>query len=72
MEERKSSQARIDANARYDKKAYDRVLFRIRKDDTVNLDFIRTYTAARGESVNGFLMRAVMETIERDKQKTTE
>ena len=30
--ERKSTQAHIDANARYDKKAYARVLLRIRND----------------------------------------
>ena len=66
--ERKSSQARIDANARYDKKACDRVLFRIRRDREINLDFIRAHAEAMGESINGFLMRAVEEAIARDKQ----
>ena len=66
--EKKSSQARIDANARYDKKAYDRVLFRIRRDSEINLDFIRAHAEAMGESINGFLMRAVEEAIASDKQ----
>ena len=70
--QRKSSQARIDANNRYDKKAYDRALFRIRRDGKINLDPIRTHAETMGESLNGFLMRAVEEAIERDKQRLTE
>lgn len=70
--ERKSSQAHIDANARYDKKAYARVLLRIRNDSELNLDAIRAHVAARGESINGFIMRAVAEQIARDKQQTAE
>ncbi|MCX4256471.1 MAG: hypothetical protein OSJ54_06045 [Oscillospiraceae bacterium] len=68
MAERKSSQARIDANARYDKKAYDKILLRIRRDADINADYIRTHAERMGESVNGFLLRAVTEMIERDKQ----
>lgn len=68
MAERKSSQARIDANARYDKKAYDHVLFRVRKEADMNLDIIRTHAEAQGESINGFLIRAVTETIQRDNE----
>lgn len=70
--ERKSTQAHIDANARYDKKAYARVLLRIRNDSELNLDAIRAHVAARGESVNGFIMRAIAETIARDNQQSTE
>ena len=70
--QRKSSQARIDVNNRYDKKAYDRALFRIRRDGKINLDTIRTHAETMGESLNGFLMRAVEEAIERDKQRLTE
>ena len=64
--ERKSTQAHIDANARYDKKAYARVLLRIRNDSELNLDAIRAHVAERGESLNGFIMRAIAEAIERD------
>lgn len=70
--ERKSTQAHIDANARYDKKAYARVLLRIRNDSDLNLDAIRAHVAARGESINGFIMRAIAETIARDNQQTAE
>ncbi len=69
--EKKSSQAKIEANARYDKKAYDKVLLRLRHDAGINLDFIRLHAEAMGESVNGFLTRAVEETISRDKEKSS-
>lgn len=67
--DRKSTQAHIDANARYDKKAYSRVLLRVRNDSELNLDAIRAHIAERGESLNGFIMRAIAETIDRDKQQ---
>lgn len=67
--ERKSSQAHIDANARYDKKAYSRVLLRIRNDSELNLDAIREHIEKTGESLNGFIMRAIEETVARDQQK---
>ena len=66
--EKKSSQAKIDANARYDKKTYDNVLVKFRKDAELTLAMIKAHAAARGESVNGFIVRAVAEAIERDKQ----
>ena len=64
--ERKSTQAHIDANARYDKKAYARVLLRVRNDSELNLDAIRAHIA---ETLNGFIMRAIAEAIERDTQQ---
>ena len=60
------SKAHIDATGRYEKKAYDKILLRIRKDSAVNGDVIRAHAESRGESVNGFLLRAITETIERD------
>ncbi len=66
--EKKSSQAKIDANARYDKKTYDNVLVKFRKDAELTLAMIKAHAASRGESVNGFIVRAVAEAIERDKQ----
>ncbi|MCX4357009.1 MAG: hypothetical protein OSJ43_12440 [Oscillospiraceae bacterium] len=69
MAERKSSQAHIDANARYVKKAYDRTLIRVRKDSDLNGEAIRAHAEAMGESLNGFITRAVAEAVERDEQK---
>ena len=61
------SKAHMEATGRYEKKAYDKILLRIRKDADLNADAIRAYAASRGESVNAFLLRAVAETMERDK-----
>ena len=64
-----ASRARIEANARYSKKAYERIAFTVRRDAGINGDFIRAHASEMGESMNGFLKRAVEETIERDKSK---
>lgn len=61
-----ASEAKIKANTRYNKKAYDRIELKLRKDSKINGDFIRAHAEAGGESVNGFLLRAAIETIERD------
>lgn len=61
------SKAHMEATGRYEKKAYDKILLRIRKDADLNADAIRAYAASRGESVNAFLLRAVAETVKRDK-----
>lgn len=63
------SKAKAEADARWRKKAYDSILFRIRKDADITCDAIRSYAESRGESVNSFLMRAVTETMERDKER---
>lgn len=70
--ERKSSQAKINANERYNKKAYDRIHLSVRKDADINGDVIRAHAEARGESVNAFLLRAVMEAMERDNTAISE
>lgn len=67
---KKSSQAKIDANERYNKKVYDRIHLSVRKDADINGDAIRAHAEARGESVNSFLLRAVTEAIERDNTQT--
>lgn len=66
MSERKSSQAHIDANARYAKKAYDLVSVVIRKDAELNGEAIRAHAKAMGESLNSFITRAVAEAVEHD------
>lgn len=71
-DERKSSQARIDANARYNKKTYERIPLDVRFDSNLNGDAIRSHAAAMGESLNSFLKRAIAETMARDKDKQTE
>lgn len=66
------SKAKAEADARYNKKAYEQIAFILRRDAEINADYVRTHAASKGESVNSFLKRAVTETIERDNSKASE
>lgn len=66
------SKAHIAATGRFEKKAYDKILLRVRKDADINGDIIRRHAESRGESINGFLLRAVTEAIKRDNVKVAE
>ena len=55
------SKAHIDAVDRYNKKTYDQIRIRIRKEET---DIIRA--AAKGRSMNAFILEAIREKIERE------
>lgn len=59
--------ARKKANAKYEAKAYDKTLIRLPKG---RLDEIRAHIEPAGESLNGFINRAIMETMGRDKEET--
>ena len=48
------NKAHIEITDRFEKKAYDKILLRIRKDADIDSDSIRIYTEARGESINEF------------------
>ena len=63
MAERKNSEARIRANNKYNDKAYDRINVAVPKGQK---DTIKAHAEGRGESVNGFVNRAISETMERD------
>ena len=63
MAENKNSRARIEANNRYNAKAYDRINVAVPKG---RKDIIKAHADARSESVNGFINRAIDEAIERD------
>lgn len=75
---RPMSEARKKANAKYDSKAYDKILLRVEagKKDEIKAH-AEKYQEAVGEigtagytpkgSVNGFILRAVDEKMERDK-----
>lgn len=58
------SKAQQEATARYELKAYDKILVRLPKGCKAE---IQAHAEARGESVNGFLNRAALEAMERDK-----
>ena len=54
------------AQNRYITKAYDRINLTVSKGKK---DTIQVHAAAQGESVNGFINRAIDEAMERDGQK---
>jgi len=59
------SEARKRANAKYNAKAYDRLEIIVKKGSK---DELKAHAAERGESLNGFVNRAIGEAMERDKQ----
>ena len=61
------SKAKIAANARYDAKTYDNVLVKFRKDADLTLAEVKDYASSHGESTNGFIVRAITETINRER-----
>jgi len=60
-----SSEAKKKADAKYVLKAYDRLEIKVKKGRKAEL---MAHAAERGESLNGFVNRAIAETEERDKQ----
>lgn len=59
-----ASKAQQRAVSKYMKENYDEIKVRVEKGQK---EFIRAHAEARGESVNGFINRAIDETMERDK-----
>lgn len=57
------SEARKRANTKYEAKAYDKTLIRLYAGE---LDTIRDHAQQRGESLNGFICRAIREQLQRD------
>ena len=68
MAERKNSEKRIASNNKWTNAHYDRVNLAIPKGQK---DTIKAHAAARGESINGFIGRAIVETMERDVAAST-
>ena len=58
------TEARKAANAKYEAETVERISLVIPKG---RKDTIKAHAEARGESVNGFINRAIDETIQRDK-----
>ena len=67
------SEARKRANKKWNdenqKKLYDRIQLVVPKGEK---DKIKAHADTKGESVNGFVNRAIRETIERDKAEQVE
>ena len=65
MPERKNSEARIRANNKYAAKAYDRINIAVPKGRKAEL---QAHAERRGESLNGFIGRAIEEQLTRDNE----
>ena len=61
------SKAQQKATAKYLQNNYDEIKVRVSKGKKADLQF---YASERGESLNGFVNRAIDETVERDKGET--
>ena len=64
----KYTEARKRANEKYNAKAYDELKIRVPKGEK---DQIKAHAESKGESLNGFVNRAIDEAIERDNTDTT-
>ena len=59
------SDAQKKANAKYNLKAYDRIELKVKKGRKAE---IQEHATGHKESLNGFINRAIDETVERDKK----
>ena len=72
MKEKKAKRKTHTSNEvkrRYNEKVYDRLQLVVPKGKK---DAIRDFATAKGESLNGFVNRAIDETIEREKEEVAE
>lgn len=60
------SEARKRANRKYNEKAYDRIALTVKKGEK---DRLKAHAEQQGETLNGFINRAIGETIKRDTDK---
>ena len=65
----KQSKAQAAATQRFEKKAYDKVMLRLRKDSHPNLDDLKAASDAIGESVNGYIKKAIQMRIDAEKER---
>ena len=59
----KYTEARRRANEKYNAKTYEEIKVRVHKGQK---DVIKAHAESKGESVNGFVYRAIDETMQRD------
>ena len=58
--------AHIRATTKYESKAYDKILLRIRKDGDLTKEHIEIAAARTAQSLNAYILEAVQEKIIRD------
>ena len=62
------SKAHIRATTKYESKAYDKILIRIRKDGDLTRERIAEAAAKEGASLNGFIVAAIREKMDRARE----
>ena len=67
MEERKNSQAKIDANNRYTKANYTQLNFRVKKGEETK---IREFAKSQGMSLNGLINKLIYQAMGEDMPTT--
>lgn len=60
------SEAKKKADAKFDKKTYDNIRLRLRKDAELNKTIVEEEAKKHGESVNAYVLKAIAERIDRD------
>lgn len=57
-----------EVRQRYEAKVYDKVLLRMRKDSDTSKDAVQSAATASGQSLQGYILQAVRERMEREKK----
>ena len=60
------TKAQIKATSKYESKTYDKILLRIRKEDTPSRSDIQSAAAAARESVNEYILNAIRDRMKRE------
>ncbi len=60
------TKAQTKASNKYNAKAYDRIALQVKKGKR---EILKAHAEKQGESLNGFINRAICETMERDNEK---
>ncbi len=63
------SEAKKKADAKFDKKTYDNIRLRLRKDAELNKTIVEEEAKKHGESVNAYVLKAIAERIDRDSRE---
>ncbi len=63
------SEAKKKADAKFDKKTYDNIRLRLRKDAELNKTIVEEEAKKHGESVNAYVLKAIAERIARDSRE---
>lgn len=58
-----------EVRQRYEAKVYDKVLLRLRKDGDTSKELLQIAASAAGQSLQGYILQAVRERMEREKEK---